>query len=1848
MSSLAHCFKKLKISPEEQEVIGKSAKSYLLEGFPGQEANSNTVNDIITDLEDDIKDIEGQVSASQARMELEDFVENTSVPEIAESIVRGILYPIETDNNADVAESVQKIKREFEKNPELFSKAVRLAYDFSGMNAKNPSEKDYATVREVESIENSPEEYKAFMLAGDLIGTAKLLKRGEYLHQWENTAAWDEVSPESAAPPPTLEPPLAQDDKIGSITRAELGARIAKGDSSVVDDIRAGIEEHGPSKIQDAVRNQMVAEVAKAPKGEARKAVRNNIAQVEGAINDALTGKEPAPAEEPKAKAPADGTVEAANERLVEDADVPAETLAFKAVDTNSRNFKRWFGKGKVVDADGKPSRVFHGTSEEISGFSKDRIGKHDSGYAGSGIYLTPKPAVSNIYASKTVEGGRTYPAYVSLQKPFDLDSDKEFNPYSWIPTKTKEIQETGIPWAEARELAAKEWTKQAIEDGYDGALGSDEIVVFEPSNIKSAISNTGEFSKKNDRIDDGKEVTSETGRAFILEDLVEGLVRAGKSLRDTVQSLKKTLGKAYEKIKDLVKPMYNHMVRMAKDEGGFIAGPGAVGADIAKLDVAKSLLAKGKMSPRNIRKNTGWRKGKDDVWRFEISDRDMDWGESLIFSWNQSPKPKESIPQFLASSNDYNFIGDIIRHKKLFEAYPKTRNLRLVANKQLDADASYRHNAKEIHYNPEKVVTTSGLKKSILHELQHAGQRYEKMSPGMNTSEIDTGYEKKILKIEKLKDEYKKDYAKYQDELYAAARERRELTDEARNLFDKVMSDYDVIAELQEDVDATFEEYQKNLGEAEARNTEDRMDMPDWELAGSEPYTGIDFIEADLIVHPYDEGGMIAPSSMPSKPEPPPGKPKKPTTSKPKKPPKPALTIKDLKAFVADPDNTVVKKQQQIKNFLARQDSDLVKKALTQLNYANRVVTKAAKERAIKKAVDILEKKVEKHLKQTGAKNIKETFKKARLKKMDRDVRRVWKQLEDYSKLKEDEVEARLGGLPEDAVYEATMIKLFGDLKSASGRKLQLAQKELDALAKDSKVLMKAEIAKRKQVIDERNAEAVKRLRGRRVPTKKGIISNVKRNVNSLLNKNESWEFILDGLDRYDKSTGTLKGWFAQTFGRLAHRATVKQEIGLKAQREELRAASEKIYGKKADAVMTKKGNTFHNVKVFNHKDFEKNFVIRPEKYPDVRKTWKEAHPGEDFPGNKAVWEAAQGDRIIVSQSQAEDIQAQEETIELTVNQAIHRVMFWQNEKARGQLERLGFTEDSIKKLNSLLDSKDKAWADWLFGYFDRYYDSINDTYEKLNFVPLDKVDFYVPTEAIADDDPLDLLQERAKKLFSSMTKGSLRARVPHNYDFKWTDINQALASHVIQMEHYKAWAEPVTALKSTFGSARVKSMLDKYHPGVQPVVSNFIQSFVENGLRQGKSHMLLDNARMSFVLMKLGMNSVVFLKQLMSTSAYAVELPAGEWAKGFARLMSNPVRMKSRIKDMWDNSPHTQTRWEKGSERDMYALMNKLGKKRITGTTNVAGKLMALTRAGDITAVMLGGWPVYDYHYRKHKAAGKSTADAKRLAVEEFEMSTDRAQQASSPKDLSIYQKGGSVDQLFTMFMTTTRSYWSNEFGAVRNMLQGRGKFTDNFRRFAMFHLVMPMLYQFAASGFQWDDDEMKRAAALGSFNGIFIVRDLMEMIVDKYFLERLNNDMLKSPVGDIVTDVMFATKKFTSEDGITLEDMSYILPGLRSLLGAIEYSKGETDDARRIMGYTERNLDTMDNKYRRSARKIRRKIAQGKTVPHHLKKSLTRITKITTQINKAEKAKRMERVKALRARRHDLQKQLLEAIQ
>lgn len=155
-------------------------------------------------------------------------------------------------------------------------------------------------------------------------------------------------------------------------------------------------------------------------------------------------------------------------------------------------------------------------------------------------------------------------------------------------------------------------------------------------------------------------------------------------------------------------------------------AGQKAYTADVGKLSKAEKLEKDGK-SDKEIWEQTGWFKGKDGKWRFEIDDSQAE----LSISKDEADKraADTGFNAFMAN------VEDFLSHDSLFVAYPEIRKLAVFYDNRPMANGKPLRGAA---YQAETQTITLGgglsqdeMKSSLLHEIQHHIQRIEGYAKG-------------------------------------------------------------------------------------------------------------------------------------------------------------------------------------------------------------------------------------------------------------------------------------------------------------------------------------------------------------------------------------------------------------------------------------------------------------------------------------------------------------------------------------------------------------------------------------------------------------------------------------------------------------------------------------------------------------------------------------------------------------------------------------------------------------------------------------------------------------------------------------------------------------------------------------------------------------------------------------------------------------------------------------------------------------------------------------------------------------------------------------------------------------
>ena len=364
---------------------------------------------------------------------------------------------------------------------------------------------------------------------------------------------------------------------------------------------------------------------------------------------------------------------------------------------------------------------------------------------------------------------------------------------------------------------------------------------------------------------------------------------------------------------------------------------------------------------------------------------------------------------------------------------------------------------------------------------------------------------------------------------------------------------------------------------------------------------------------------------------------------------------------------------------------------------------------------------------------------------------------------------------------------------------------------------------------------------------------------------------------------------------------------------------------------------------------------------------------------------------------------------------------------------------------------------------------------------------------------------------------------------------------------------------LRAVFMNKEVRESIYDYHgEETYTALLERIEMLAAGGQSMIARDVFVDHLRKTFTIAKLSFNWGVFLKQLTSLPAYAFDMPVKEFLKYEAEFFSSPVE---NWKKMW-SLEYNKNRFDEGYDRDVMLVLSDLAANK-SKLAKLAEFGMISGRAGDIMPVIVGGFAVYSHAKAKALAEKKSESEAEALAVLEFEMVTDRAQQSGNLKDQSHYGLQGSFMRVLTMFQTSPRQYYLNMAEAIGDARAGRKGGAQKAAKAAVIaQVVLPSLFYwtsaFTRNLFKDDEEEedldelLKGWGAsmlLGPFSGIFLWGQIGSELTSGYDY-RLPVIEWGGGIGDGVDKLAkMWGKKHDDDDetNVTAEDVVFFLDSL-----------------------------------------------------------------------------------------------------
>lgn len=249
-----------------------------------------------------------------------------------------------------------------------------------------------------------------------------------------------------------------------------------------------------------------------------------------------------------------------------------------------------------------------------------------------------------------------------------------------------------------------------------------------------------------------------------------------------------------------------------------------------------------------------------------------------------------------------------------------------------------------------------------------------------------------------------------------------------------------------------------------------------------------------------------------------------------------------------------------------------------------------------------------------------------------------------------------------------------------------------------------------------------------------------------------------------------------------------------------------------------------------------------------------------------------------------------------------------------------------------------------------------------------------------------------------------------------------------------------------------------------------------------------------------------------------------------------------------------------------------------------NFINTWMLFVRLGDKGAIVVGSWTV-----RRDRLKKGINIDE---IINEYETFSSETQQSADLSRLSNFQRGGSLEHLFSMFKSSQRQYLAKEINAIKSLFQKDGLTSKNVAKvtktLAIYHVLLPVTFQYISNFGGWDEDDKKeylRAGLIGSLNGLFIFGDIIDKITRMALGLRTWDNAL--PMDEFFESLFKTLKEFDFDD-ISNSDFAKIIKELsdagnglgfptaqlRNILGGIgDIIDGDTKEGvGRLLGWSE----------------------------------------------------------------------------
>ena len=460
----------------------------------------------------------------------------------------------------------------------------------------------------------------------------------------------------------------------------------------------------------------------------------------------------------------------------------------------------------------------------------------------------------------------------------------------------------------------------------------------------------------------------------------------------------------------------------------------------------------------------------------------------------------------------------------------------------------------------------------------------------------------------------------------------------------------------------------------------------------------------------------------------------------------------------------------------------------------------------------------------------------------------------------------------------------------------------------------------------------------------------------------------------------------------------------------------------------------------------------------------------------------------LLIEPVSPEEEQSIDVEIPLTRDAAMQIWLHWQQPDVRAGMEWNGWSTESIRQLEKFLGERYLTLAKGLRSLIAAGRQELNARVEEFYGAGLPENPNYFPAkhlESLGTEIKSDVLLGSEYGQMS-ISPGFLIARKFHllDVDSDGTAVGSFL-SNQMQAAHFLAFGRVIRDARAVYNDRDVRErIIAEYGRDVFEQLIDRINMLARGGRQTPDGVQILTRLYKVWVPAQIAINDASVAKQIAGVINYMNDIPAGAFFRGFADANIKSELFRRFIADS-KVQEYLANRMEGGFDRDLSYLLN--SNRNIENYNPLASAVIEYgtmpTRLADKWCAVRGGFAVFQYHYNEVLKRTGNEREAWDTAVRMWRRSTDETQQSGSLKDQNLYQSMGGWVRYLTVFMSAPIQMMNREFMAVNRMLAGTGERRAEARRelarvVLINHLVCPFLMealtQFFRAGFDWDEYE------------------------------------------------------------------------------------------------------------------------------------------------------------------------------